>query len=125
MTALHFIRDHWLRIAAAWFVVSVLVVAIYSTFAIVYGESDEARDARRRKARVESARRNLRRNIQWLAAQEKAKQARESERRVDAIVTEVMSDISTPQRAREVEGADEADRNNTDYLAASDGRHVA
>lgn len=123
MTVLHFIRDHWIRLLAVWFIVATIVVAIFATIAI-HGESDEQRDARRRaeaKRRADTALASFRRKkLLILAEREKANVSRQTNARIDAIVEDVISGADAQTRMREAE-----QYNATDYIDASDGRHVA
>lgn len=120
MTVLHFIRDHWVRILAAWFVAGVLLLAIYSVYCALYGETDEQRDLRRRKEKAARAAANLRRNIEYHAAREKARRSSLSDAMIDAAVEIVIADDDQLTRMREAEAL-----NATEYERESDGKRVA
>lgn len=125
MTFLHFLRDHWARIGAAWFVLIVLLLGAYSVYSILYGESDEARDSRRKgeaKRRAERALAAHRLAIfNEFTRREKERRTAAGNAAIDAAAKVALrGDDERLNEMREAEAF-----NSTEYVRESDGKRVA
>lgn len=114
MRILHFIAQHWIRIATTWFLLSVGFVAAWAIYLELRGESDEKRDARRRREAHERTLARYRSIAETYKRRERAKHE-----------MAMSAAVETVREAMQVSNGEAQGRDAEEWDAASNGRRIA
>jgi predicted component of type VI protein secretion system len=92
LNELRWLGSHAFEILGVWFAFSVVVVILWAVVMRVFGESDEARNARRRRESAERAKQRLRATIRDFQATERERALRAYDARANRVVREVLDE---------------------------------